>query len=76
MSCSTCTGVIYASTIQTANRSASDYTSFVGGRALFAYVNNVGSNYTRIDTLPKFHSHADYLRYQRLMTQLNAVPLR
>lgn len=76
MSCSTCTTAVYASTIQTANRSSSDYTSFVGGRTLFGYVNSVGANYTQIDTLPKFHSHADYLRYQRLMTQLNAAPFR
>ena len=72
----TCTTAVFASTIQTANRSSADYTSFVSGRALFSYTNNTSATYQQIGLPPRFNSHTDYIRYQRMITQMNATPTR
>jgi hypothetical protein len=66
---STCS-TAFAPTIQDKERSSSDYTSYLGAKTLYGYTNNTSNTYTQISLAPRFTSHADYMRYKRISSQM------
>ena len=66
---STC-ATLFAPTIQDKERSSSDYTSYLGAKTLYGFTNNTSNTWQTIQLPPRFASHADYMRYKRISSEM------